>query len=160
VARGRAIHKILQDLPGMAPDAGQNFARRVLARNGLDEGMAENILGLITHPEHSDFFGADSQSEVSIGSLLPDGRRITERIDRLVIRANDILVLDYKTDWNVPDTLNAEHPHVMQLASYARALGHAYNGKAVRAAILWTALPRLEWISDETLRKAIANMDR
>jgi hypothetical protein len=48
----------------------------------------------------------------------------------------------------------------MQLASYARALGHAYNGKAVRAAILWTALPRLEWISDETLRKAIANMDR
>ena len=72
VARGRAIHKILQDLPGMAPDAGLNFARRILAKNGLDAGLAENIIGLITHPDHSDFFGADSQAEVSIGSLLPE----------------------------------------------------------------------------------------
>ena len=123
----------------MAPDAGLNFARRILVRNGLDAGLAEKILGLITHPEHSDFFGADSQAEVSIGSLLPDGQRITERIDRLVVRDNDILVLDYKTDWNVPDALNAEHPHVMQLAGYARTLGQAYGGKAIRAAILWTA---------------------
>jgi ATP-dependent helicase/nuclease subunit A len=160
VARGRAIHKILQDLPGMSSDAGLNFARRILARNGLDAGLAEKILGLITHPEHSDFFGADSQAEVSIGSLLPDGQRITERIDRLVVRDNDILLLDYKTDWNVPDALNAEHAHVMQLAGYARTLGQAYGGKAIRAAILWTALPRLDWIADDMLRKAIANMDR
>jgi ATP-dependent helicase/nuclease subunit A len=160
VARGRAIHKILQDLPGMTPDAGLNFARRILAKNGLDAGLAEKILGLITHPDHSDFFGADSQAEVSVGSLLPDGQRITERIDRLVVRDNDILVLDYKTDWNVPDGLNAEHAHVRQLASYARTLGQAYGGKAIRAAILWTALPRLEWIADDMLRKAIENMDR
>lgn len=160
VARGRAIHKILQDLPGMSSDAGLNFARRILARNGLDAGLAEKILGLITHPEHSDFFGADSQAEVSIGSLLPDGQRITERIDRLVVRDNDILVLDYKTDWNVPDALNAEHAHVMQLAGYARTLGQAYGGKTIRAAILWTALPRLEWIADDMLQQAISNMDR
>ena len=160
VARGRAIHKILQDLPGMAPDAGLNFARRILAKNGLDAGLAEKILGLITHADHSDFFGADSQAEVSIGSLLPDGQRITERIDRLVVRGNDILVLDYKTDWNVPDGLNAEHAHVRQLASYARTLGQAYGDKTIRAAILWTALPRLEWIADEMLQKAISNMDR
>jgi ATP-dependent helicase/nuclease subunit A len=160
VARGRAIHKILQDLPGMTSDAGLNFARRILAKNGLDAGLAEKILGLITHPEHSDFFGADSQAEVSIGSLLPDGQRITERIDRLVVRDNDILVLDYKTDWNVPDALNAEHAHVMQLAGYAQTLGQAYSGRTIRAAILWTALPRLEWIADDILQKAILNMDR
>ena len=106
VARGRAIHKILQDLPGMAPDAGLNFARRILTKNGLDAGLAEKILGLITHPDHSDFFGPDSQAEVSIGSISQNGQRITERIDRLVVRDNDILVLDYKTDWNVPDRLD------------------------------------------------------
>ena len=160
VARGRAIHKILQELPGMTPDAGLNFARRVLTKNGLDEGLAEKITGLIAHPDHSDFFGAESQAEVSIGSLLPSGQRITERIDRLVVRDSDILVLDYKTDWNVPDRLEADHPHVMQLASYARTLGQAYDGKAIRAAILWTSLPRLDWIADESLRKAIENMDR
>jgi ATP-dependent helicase/nuclease subunit A len=158
VARGRAIHKILQDLPGMAPDAGLNFARRILTRSGLDAGLAEKICGLIKHPDHSDFFGPESQAEVSIGSLLPNGQRITERLDRLVVRDKDILVLDYKTDWNVPERLEADHPHVQQLASYARTLGQAYGGKPVRAAILWTSLPRLDWINDDTLRKAISGM--
>jgi ATP-dependent helicase/nuclease subunit A len=158
VARGRTIHKILQDLPDMVPDAGLNFARRILAKNGLDAGLAEKIYGLISNPEHRDFFGSDSQAEVSIGSLLPNGQRLTERIDRLVIRANDILVLDYKTDWNVPDTLKADHPHVVQLAAYAVALGKAYSGKSIRAAILWTSLPRLDWIADNTLKKAISDM--
>jgi ATP-dependent helicase/nuclease subunit A len=158
VARGRAIHKILQDLPGMAPEAGLNFARRILTKNGLEAGLAESIIGLITHPDHSDFFGPDSQAEVSIGSLSHNSQHITERLDRLVVRDKDILVLDYKTDWNVPDELEADHPHVVQLAGYARTLGRAYDGKPVRAAILWTSLPRLDWIADETLRKAISGM--
>jgi ATP-dependent helicase/nuclease subunit A len=158
VARGRAIHKILQDLPGMAPEAGLNFARRILTKNGLEAELAESIIGLVTHPDHSDFFGPDSQAEVSIGSLSQNGQRITERLDRLVVRDRNILVLDYKTDWNVPDELEADHPHVVQLASYARTLGRAYDGKPVRAAILWTSLPRLDWINDDMLRKAISGM--
>jgi ATP-dependent helicase/nuclease subunit A len=157
-ARGRAIHKILQDLPGMAPDAGLNFARRIVARSGLDESLAEKILGLIADPEHRDFFGPGSQAEVSVGSLQPNGQYITERIDRLVIRASDILVLDYKTDWHVPDRLDAGHPHVMQLARYVRTLGQAYDGRPVRAALLWTSLPRLDWIAEDTLREAISSM--
>lgn len=158
VARGRTIHNILEDLPGMAPDAGLNFARRVLKKHGLDERLAEKIFDLIAHPDHSDFFGADSQAEVSIGSISQNGQRTTERLDRLVVRDNDILVLDYKTDWNVPDRLAADHPHVLQLAGYARTLGQAYDGKPVRAAILWTSLPRLDWIADDTLHKAISSM--
>ena len=142
----------------MTPEAGLNFARRILTKNGLDEGLAESIIGLITHLDHSDFFGPDSQAEVSIGSISQDGQRITERIDRLVVRDKDILVLDYKTDWNVPDELEADHPHVVQLAGYARTLGRAYDGKPVRAAILWTSLPRLDWIDDETMRQAISGM--
>jgi ATP-dependent helicase/nuclease subunit A len=158
VARGRIIHKILQDLPQMTQDAGLNFARRILARNRLDGGLAEKIISLITNPEYSDFFGPGSQAEVSIGSILPNGQRLTERIDRLVIRANDILVLDYKTDWNVPDLLEADHPHVVQLAGYAKALGQAYRGKTIRAAILWTSLPRLDWIAGDTLQEAVSSI--
>ncbi len=156
VARGRAIHKILQELPGMTPDAGLNFARRILGRSGLDERLAEKIRGLIAHPDHHDFFGPESQAEVSIGSISQNGQRITERIDRLAVRDKDILVLDYKTDWNVPDRLEADNPHVRQLAGYARTLGQVYDGKSVRAAILWTSLPRLDWIADETLQKSMA----
>jgi ATP-dependent helicase/nuclease subunit A len=158
VARGRTIHEILQELPGMAPETGLNFARRKLVKNGLDAELVDKILGLITHPDHREFFGADSQAEVSIGLLLPNGQRITERIDRLVVRDNEILVLDYKTDWSVPDRLTAEHDHVMQLARYASTLERVYSGKTIRAAILWTSLPRLDWIADEILKKAMASM--
>ncbi len=157
VVRGRTIHKILEDLPGVAPDLQLNFTRRKLAKHGLDAGLAEKTLGLITHPDHSDFFGPGSQAEVSIGSLR-NGQRITERIDRLMVRDNDILVLDYKTDWKVPDRLTADHDYVIQLAHYAYTLERAYGGRPVRAAILWTSLPRLDWIADETLKKAISDM--
>ncbi len=157
VARGRTIHKILEDLPGMAPDQRLKFAQRKLAKHGLDAGLAEITLGLISLPDHSDFFGPGSQAEVSIGSLR-NGQRITERIDRLVVRDNDILVLDYKTDWKVPERLAADHEYVKQLASYAFTLEQAYGGRPVRAAILWTSLPRLDWIDGDTLRKAISDM--
>jgi ATP-dependent helicase/nuclease subunit A len=158
MARGRAIHKILEELPQMAPDLGLNYAKRILAKNRLDEKLAEKICGLGFNPEYRDFFGPDSQAEVNIGSILPNGQRMTERIDRLVIRANDVLVLDYKTDWNVPDGLEADHPYVVQLAAYALALGKAYGGKPIRAAILWTSLPLLDWIADDTLKNAISDM--
>ena len=142
----------------MTQDAGLNFTRRILLKNRLDAGLAEKIVGLIVNPEFRDFFGPDSQAEVSIGSILSNGQRMTERIDRLAIRADDILVLDYKSDWNVPDRLESDHPHVLQLAGYARTLGQVYGGKTIRAAILWTSLPRLDWIADNTLKKAISGM--
>ena len=158
VSRGRVIHKILQEIPGLAEPDALKLARRLLEKNHLDTALAEEIVGLIAKPETLDFFAAASQAEVSLGAILADGQRFVGRVDRLVVRDNDILVLDYKTDWNVPDALDANHPHVLQLAGYAMALGQAYGGKTIRAAILWTGLPRLDWIADETLQKAISYM--
>lgn len=157
-ARGRVVHRILQDLPRIPPEAWLEVARRKLEKGRLDPGLAERIVNLITMPEHRDFFGPGSQAEVSIGAMGPEGQMMTGRIDRLVIRSHDILLLDYKTDWDVPGALAPDHPHVLQLAGYARALGQAYGGRPVRAAILWTALPRLDWLAAETLQKAIASM--
>ena len=158
VARGRVIHKLLQDLPGEAPEKQLEFVQRRLAKNQLDPGLADRIVHLISVPEHRDFFGEGSQAEVSIGSMAPGGQRRMGRIDRLVIRRDEILLLDYKTDWDVPEALIADHDYVQQLGFYAMALGQAYSGRTVRAAILWTALPRLDWIEAETLQKTISNM--
>lgn len=158
VARGRVIHKILQELPQMTPDAGLDFAKRILAKNKLDQRLADEVLGLIANPEYKDFFVAGSQAEVSVGAILPDGQRLTGKIDRLVIRSDGILLLDYKTDWNVPESLSYDHPYVLQVAAYAAALKQAYSDRIVRPAILWTAVPRLDWIDDDTLQRAISNM--
>ena len=142
----------------MIPDAGLEYAKRILARNKLDGGLADDIINLIADPQYRDFFGDGSQAEASICAILPDGRRMTGKIDRLVIRADDILLLDYKTDWNVPESLAHDHPYVLQVAAYATALRQAYGDRVVRPAILWTAVPRLDWIAKDMLQEAISNM--
>ena len=142
----------------MIPDAGLEYAKCILVKNKLEKELADDIIDLIANPQYRDFFGDGSQAEVSIGAMLPDGSRMTGKIDRLVIRGPDILLLDYKTDWNVPESLAHDHPYVLQVAAYATALRQAYGDKIVRPAILWTAVPRLDWIADDLLQEAISNM--
>ena len=158
LSRGRVIHKLLQELPQTAPQKQLDFAHRILKHNNLDLTLADKIIGLIGDPEHRDFFGPGSQAEVTIGAVLPDGRRLTGQIDRLVMRENDILILDYKTDWDPPADLTPEHPYVLQLASYVMALGQAYENRPVRAALLWTSAPRLTWVPEDMMKSAISNM--
>jgi ATP-dependent helicase/nuclease subunit A len=158
VSRGRVIHKILQEIPGLAEYDALKEARRLLEKSHLDTALAEEIVDLISKPETLDFFALTSQAEVSLGAILPDGQRFAGRVDRLVIRPNDIWVLDYKTDWNVPEALSHTHPYVTQMAAYAVALRQAYPNKPVKTALLWTNARRLDWISDEMLGEAISGI--
>ena len=126
----------------------------MLEKHHLDPALAEKIAGLVSKPELGAFFAPTSQAEVSLGAVLPNGQRFAGRVDRLVVRPNDIWVLDYKTDWNVPESLSETHSYVVQMAAYAVALTQAYPGKPIKTALLWTNVPRLDWISDEMLRDA------
>ena len=158
VSRGRVIHKILQEIPGLAETDALKRARRLLEKNHLDIALAEEIVGLISKPETLEFFAPSSQAEVSLGAVLQNGQRFAGRVDRLVIRPDDIWVLDYKTDWNVPEALSHTHPYVVQMAAYAVALRQAYPDKPVKTALLWTSAQRLDRISDEMLREAISSI--
>ena len=158
VARGRTIHKILQEIPAMPPAQGLIYARRLLKKNQLDETLADQIVALVSNPRHAGFFGAEAQAEVTIGAVLPNGQRMTGKIDRLVIKADEILLLDYKTDWNVPKSLADDHPYLVQIAAYVAALRMAYGNRPIRTALLWTSLPRLDWVTGEKLEKAVSSM--
>jgi ATP-dependent helicase/nuclease subunit A len=156
VNRGRVLHKILQDIPGMVEHEAMNHARALLAKNQIDVSLAENIVGLIYTPETCDLFGVDSQAEVTLGAVLPNGQRFTGRVDRLIVRDGEIVLIDYKTDRNVPEKLDDNHSYVTQMAAYVLALKQAYNDRQIRVAILWTSIPRLDWIDPESLAKGMA----
>jgi ATP-dependent helicase/nuclease subunit A len=156
VNRGRILHKILQDIPGMAEHEAVNHARALLAKNRIDVSLAENIVGLVHAPETRDLFGPDSQAEVTLGAVLPNGQRFAGRVDRLIVRDSEITVIDYKTDRNVPQKLDDNHSYVTQMAAYVLALKQAYGDRRIRVAILWTSIPRLDWIDPETLTKGMA----
>ncbi|MGH7186376.1 MAG: PD-(D/E)XK nuclease family protein, partial [Pseudomonadota bacterium] len=78
------------------------------------------------------------------------------RIDRLIVRGHDILIVDYKTNRPPPRTLADIDPaYVWQLALYRLALETLYPEKSVRAAILWTEDLKLMEVSSSAMDQAL-----
>ena len=152
--RGTAIHRLLQNLPNIAPELRESFAKNQAKRLNLEEHEALSLVSLINWPPLAQFFGPDSEAEVEISGQLENGRFFMGRIDRMVKSQNEILILDYKSDRFVPESSGFDHPYVHQIALYSGLLQTAFPGHTVKAALLWTQGPKLEWIYPDLLTQA------
>jgi ATP-dependent helicase/nuclease subunit A len=156
--RGELIHLLLERLPEVAPDQRRAEAERLAAHQApagdaaLDgaarDEAVETTLGILAAPEFAHLFGPGSRAEAPIAAQIETASgpaRLSGRIDRLVIRADDVLVIDYKTDASVPvSPADAAPPgYTAQLDAYRRALAAVFRDKRVRAFILWTSAPAL-----------------
>jgi ATP-dependent helicase/nuclease subunit A len=147
--RGRLVHRLLQTLPELAEEAREEAARRYLglAVHGLDEAGRPAILaetmGVLAHPDFAPLFGPDSRAEVPVVAVI-GGRAISGQIDRLLVRPDRVLILDYKTVRPAPrDPDSVPRAYLQQLAAYVAAMAAIYPGRPVEAAILWTDGPAL-----------------
>ncbi|MFD2498863.1 PD-(D/E)XK nuclease family protein [Rhizorhabdus histidinilytica] len=72
------------------------------------------------------------------------GEVVSGTVDRLLVAADRILVVDFKTGRRAPADLAAvpDH-HLRQMSAYAAALGVIFPGRPVAAALLYTAGPTL-----------------
>ena len=107
-------------------------------------------------------FSARSRAEVSIAGMLEIGgaeRAISGKIDRLAITADEVLIVDYKTNRPPPERLADVPPaYVAQLALYRALLGPLYPGRAVRAALLFTETPQLIAVPEHVMEDALARL--
>jgi ATP-dependent helicase/nuclease subunit A len=157
--RGLLVHRLLQSLPGLAPDKREAAARRFLAlpvfalpREQQDSIRAET-LAVLSHPGFAHVFSPQSAAEVPVVGLIK-GRAISGRIDRLVVTGNEVLIVDYKTLRPVPkDESQVPAAYLAQLAAYRAAVSAVYPGKTVRCALLWTEGPALLPIGDFSLAR-------
>jgi ATP-dependent helicase/nuclease subunit A len=141
--RGDIIHRLLQTLPELPPAQRTASAARFLgqlrpelANNEQAQIMAE-VLALFTDPAHSEFF-APGQSEVPIAGKV-DGVMIRGQIDRLVIGARDVWLLDYKTSQTPPhDMAEIIRRYGRQISGYTQLLTRIYPGHTIHPAILFT----------------------
>jgi ATP-dependent helicase/nuclease subunit A len=160
--RGTLVHRLLQSLPDVAAGRRRDAALKYLTRNaggwsdGDHESLASGVLALIEDPRFAPVFAQGSRAEVSIaGRLDRPGRPsalVSGQIDRLVVTASEVLIVDYKTN-HAPPKLEAEAPsaYVRQLALYRAVLRKLYPQLPVRAALLWTETPELMEISTPAL---------
>jgi ATP-dependent helicase/nuclease subunit A len=160
--RGLVIHRLLQSLPELPESEREAAARRFLAAptHGLDEAAQEEIrreaLAVLRHPDFAPLFGPGSLAEVPLTGLIR-GRAVAGQIDRLVVEADRVLIVDFKTLRPAPASEAEVSPaYLRQLAIYRAALARIFPGREIRCALLWTDGPLLMPVSPDRLEGYLA----
>ena len=152
--RGRAVHRLLEDLGAVPAGERRELAQKRAVRLHIPVLDALDLADALNHPDLEPYFGETSQAEVDIVGML-ENVQVNGRVDRLAITSEGIWVLDYKTDRSVGESLVPTHPYASQMATYAGLLAQAYPGKPVTAALFWTTPKRLEILSETLLTAAL-----
>ena len=150
--RGDLIHRLLQLLPEVpSGEHAARAARRLAAELDLTDEQRGEIagaaLGVLRDARFAPVFGEGSRAEVPLvgrASSLPPDLVISGRVDRLVVDAERVLVVDFKTNRPAPARIEDADPgYIRQMAVYAAVLGEIFPGRTIEAALVWTDGPRL-----------------
>ena len=170
IARGRAVHRLLQILPGLPPDAREAAGRRYLEAAGAgwppgeQERAWRSVETVLDDPRFAPVFADGSRAEVSIAGQVSIGgreRTVSGAIDRLAVRGNRVLCVDYKTNRQPPsDPGDVPEPYIVQMALYAALLRQVYPGREVAAALLFTEAPVLMELPASMLDAALERLTR
>ncbi len=164
--RGQIVHRLMQSLPDIAPAARKSALEHYLGNAAPDltpderTEIARHVVAILEDEKFADVFAAGSRPEVPIVGRIsrPDCEAIlvAGQVDRLIVTADAVLVVDYKTDSRVPGGLDdVPAAYIAQLALYRAVLTRIYPDKRVRAAFIFTAGPLLLEISGSTLDVAL-----
>ena len=165
--RGTLTHALFEHLPLLPSAAWEPGAKAFLASRAssasqtLRNSIAAEVLHVLRDPRYTPLFGQGSQAEVPIVAVIrrPDGGgkpfRLTGQIDRLVDTGTEVLIIDYKTNRPPPlQVAGVAEAYLLQLAAYRIAVSRLFDGRPVKAAILWTDGARLMDIPADVLDKA------
>jgi ATP-dependent helicase/nuclease subunit A len=165
ILRGNILHRLMQSVPDLPPEARAEAARRHIARQRTDFSEAEqstlaaSALGLLGDARFAALFAPGSRAEVPIVGRL-GGRIVNGVVDRLVVTPDAVLIVDYKSNRPAPKNLDeakVRHAdYIRQLALYRAVLRQLYPDREVRAALLWTDTPDLMEVPAADLDAALA----
>ncbi len=162
--RGRLIHRLLQTLPDLPHNQRSNAATRFLAAAAADLPAAQRLAiatevdEVLAHSRFAALFAPGSRAEVPVVGRIGD-RVVAGIIDRLAVRAGEVLVVDFKTNRRPPGA-DEKIPEIYlrQMAAYRLALACIYPGHTIRCALVWTDGPSLTEIDGRVLDDVLAEM--
>jgi len=157
--RGNLIHKLFEILPDIAMEKRTEVAARYLDRqpdltDSQRREMAGAVLAVLNDARFAEAFGPDSRPEVALAGRIGETARgeaimLSGRIDRLVVTADRVVIIDYKSNRPAPDHAeDAAIAYQRQMAGYVALLRQVYPQKTVEAALLWTDGPKLTPLSE------------
>jgi ATP-dependent helicase/nuclease subunit A len=167
--RGNLIHRLLQLLPDLPPQARAVGAERLLAKEAdlspeQRAEMAAAALAVLSDPAFADVFAPGSRPEAAVAGTapeLPPGLAVSGRVDRMRIDSDRVLVVDFKTNRPAPRRIEDVDPaYILQMAVYAAVLRAVFPRRRIEGALVWTDGPRLMPIPEAVMRDALARMKR
>ncbi len=154
--RGRWLHALFERLPAVPSDRRRDAADRWLEQQGVSDpaqrqDVAQQALRVIEAPDFAALFGPDALAEAPIAAVVGE-QVIAGTVDRLCVGPDRIQLVDFKTGRFAPLSVD-EVPiaHLRQMAAYVAALHVIFPDRAVEAALLYTAAPRLIHLPDALL---------
>lgn len=165
--RGALIHRLLQSLPEAPEKDRRKLAADMLATEpDLSPKQRKEILAttlaVLDHPDLSPVFAPGGVAEAAIvgwGPGLPEGVQISGRADRLIVTADEAVIVDFKTNRPAPERIeDAPQSYIAQMATYRAVLAARLKGRKVRCALVWTDGPSVMPIPDHMLDSALASL--
>lgn len=154
--RGTDIHLLLETLPDLVENTWDSATIQILP-NAPHRGelLNEARRAILAFPE---IFGAAALSEVDVSAHLTTlDRALSGTIDRLIVTADRVLAVDFKTNKSVPPTPEDTPEGLLrQMAAYLEALEQIYPSHRIELAILWTSAPSLMNLPHGIVRPALA----
>jgi ATP-dependent helicase/nuclease subunit A len=165
--RGRIVHRLMQSLPDVPPAGRRNAVERYLANVAKDFSAAEQaeiarqVFAILDNENFAGVFALGSRAEVPIVGRIPrpggEPVLVAGQVDRLVVTADAVLAVDYKSDSLVPADLEAAPAaYITQLALYRAVLMRLYPERIVRAALIFSNAPALIEIPASVMAAALA----
>lgn len=158
MARGTAVHALLEHLPGVKPASQEQAALAYLAAQPAlapqSQQICAAVLKILHDPALAPLFGAMSGAELPLAGVVK-GREISGTADRIFIGPKEIIIADYKTDKKPPaQSAGIPEKYTTQMAAYRAILQQIYPEKKVRCLLIWVATAQVMDVPDEMLDKA------
>ncbi len=170
--RGTLTHALLEHLPKLPPEqwdmAAEQLVRGYMLTGTENEAeqksakklpeavlfeMMEEVFAILANEEMAFLFADNTKAEVSFQVEVPAksekkrATRISGQIDRLIVEQDKIIVIDYKSNRDVPSSESSiSDDYMVQLAAYRLGVRKIFPDKDVQCGLLWTATGQLMMI--------------
>ncbi|MFI0396426.1 double-strand break repair helicase AddA [Paracoccus jiaweipingae] len=168
--RGTRLHLLLELLPGKPRPDWPGLAQAALAgaEGGLPDiatqtALLDEVSALLDARQVATALAlpddADVLTEVALTAPLPGGGVLNGVVDRLLVWPDRVVVMDYKSNAQVPDSPDAVPEGILrQMAAYRLAAQQIWPGRAVSGQILWTAARQVMDLPDALLDRVSDNL--
>ncbi len=145
--KGKLIHKILE-IFGKNSGAEKKWltelTKKVIAReeflSAAEKNQIQNeVLNFLASEHFTKLFSGKVSCEIEIA-----GNSAIKRIDLLVEKENEVLIVDYKSDETLPKAVPSHY--ISQLKTYENLVQKIYPQKKISLAIFWVKFLKLEFI--------------